>query len=65
MAPSSLARVRRTVAGVECAEVEALAVECLKCSSADEVEELVREGLGRRWPNLFPPEILPPPKGKG
>ncbi len=63
MAPTSLARVRRTVAGIECAEVEALALECLKCSSADEVEELVRAGLGRRWPNLFPPEILPPPKG--
>jgi phosphotransferase system enzyme I (PtsI) len=65
MAPTSLARVRRMVAGIECVEVEALARECLACASADEVEELVRVWLGRRWPNLFPPEILPPPKGKG
>ncbi len=65
MAPTSLARVRRMVAGIECAEVESLARECLTRASADEVEELVRVGLGRRWPNLFPPEILPPPKGKG
>jgi phosphotransferase system enzyme I (PtsI) len=65
MAPSSLARVRRMVAGIEFTEVEALARECLTQASADEVEELVRVRLGRRWPNLFPPEILPPPKGKG
>lgn len=65
MAPTSLARVRGVVAGIECSEVEALALECMNCSSADEVEELVRVGLGRRWPNLFPPEILPPPKGRG
>jgi len=65
MAPTSLARVRGVVAGVECSEVEAMALECLNCSTADEVEELVRVRLGERWPNLFPPEILPPPKGRG
>ena len=65
MAPTSLARVRRVVAGIDCSEVEALALECLNCSSADDVEELVRVRLGDRWPNLFPPEILPTPKGRG
>ncbi|HVF42424.1 MAG TPA: phosphoenolpyruvate--protein phosphotransferase [Pyrinomonadaceae bacterium] len=65
MAPTSLARVRNVVAGIECSEVESLALECLNCSSADEVEELVRARLGGRWPNLFPPQILPPPKGRG
>jgi phosphotransferase system enzyme I (PtsI) len=65
MAPTSLARVRHMVAGIEFTEVEELARECLTLASADEVEELVRVGLGRRWPNLFPPEILPQPKGKG
>jgi phosphotransferase system enzyme I (PtsI) len=65
MAPTSLARVRRVVAGIECSEVEALALECLNCSSAEDVEELVRVRLGGLWPNLFPPEILPPPKGRG
>jgi phosphotransferase system enzyme I (PtsI) len=65
MAPTSLARARRVVAGIECSAVEALAIECMNCSSADDVEELVRVRLGGRWPNLFPPEILPPPKGRG
>ncbi|MDT7808740.1 MAG: phosphoenolpyruvate-protein phosphotransferase system enzyme [Acidobacteriota bacterium] len=65
MAPSAIPRVRRTIAGLEHAEAESIAAACLACASAEEVEELVRERLGARWPNLFPPEILPPPKSKG
>jgi phosphotransferase system enzyme I (PtsI) len=65
MASSAIPRVRRTIAGLEHAEAESIAAACLECASADEVEELVRERLGARWPNLFPPEILPPPKSKG
>jgi hypothetical protein len=57
--------VRRTVAGLELEEAERVAAECLECATADEVEELVRVRLGGRWPNLFPKEILPPPKTKG
>jgi phosphotransferase system enzyme I (PtsI) len=65
MAPTAIPRVRRTVAGLEVGEAERVARECLECATADEVEELVRVRLGGRWPNLFPKEILPPPKTKG
>jgi phosphotransferase system enzyme I (PtsI) len=65
MAPTAIPRVRRTVAGLELGEAERVAKECLECATADEVEELVRVRLGGRWPNLFPKEILPPPKTKG
>ena len=65
MAPTAIPRVRRTVAGIEVEEAEAIAKDCLGCATADEVEELVRVRLGGRWPNLFPKEILPPPKTKG
>jgi len=65
MAPTAIPRVRRTVAGLELEEAAAVARECLECATADEVEELVRVRLGGRWPNLFPKEILPPPKTKG
>lgn len=65
MAPTAIPRVRRTVAGLELEEAELIARECLECATADDVEELVRVRLGGRWPNLFPKEILPPPKTKG
>ena len=65
MAPPSIPRVRRTIAGLEQAEAAEIAGACLECGDADEVEELVRVRLGGRWPNLFPPEILPPPKSRG
>lgn len=65
MSPTSIPRVRRTVAGLDCEQLATVARACLDCATADEVEEVVREGLGARWPNLFPPEILPPPKSRG
>ena len=65
MAPTSIPRVRRTIAGLEQSEVAELARECLDCATAEEVEEMVRARLGRRWPGLFPPETLPAPKSRG
>jgi phosphotransferase system enzyme I (PtsI) len=65
MAPTSIPRVRRAVAGLEYEEAAGVARECLECATADEVEELVRLRFGGRWPNLFSPEMLPPPKNKG
>ncbi len=65
MSPASIPRVRRVIEGLEEGEAARIAAECLECADADEVEELVRVRLGGRWPNLFPPEILPPPKSRG
>ncbi|MDT5294571.1 MAG: phosphoenolpyruvate-protein phosphotransferase system enzyme [Acidobacteriota bacterium] len=65
MSPAAIPRVRRIIAGLEQGETAAIADACLECAAADEVEELVRVRLGARWPNLFPPEILPPPKSRG
>lgn len=64
MAPSAIPRVRRTLAGLEYEEAARIALECLECATADDVEEMVRARLGVRWPNLFTPEMLPHPKNK-
>ncbi len=65
MAPSSIPRVRRAISAVSAEQAEAVARECLEGASADDVEELVRARLGGLWPDLFPPETLPPPKNRG
>ncbi len=61
MTPSSIPRVRRTIAGIQLTHAQAIARECLDCESADQVEELVRVSFAARWPQLFPPETLPAP----
>jgi phosphoenolpyruvate-protein phosphotransferase (PTS system enzyme I) len=61
MTPSSIPRVRRTIAGIQLADAQLIARECLDCESADHVEELVRQRFAARWPHLFPPETLPAP----
>lgn len=61
MTPSSIPRVRRTISGIEHADAQRIARECLNGESADAVEELVRVRFGERWPHLFPPETLPAP----
>jgi len=65
MAPSSIPRVRRALAGVSAAEAEGVARGCLECATADDAEELVRARFGELWPDLFPPQTLPPLKTKG
>jgi phosphotransferase system enzyme I (PtsI) len=65
MTPSSIPRVRRALAGVEAERAAGVASECLECESADDAEEVVRVRLGELWPNLFPPDTLPPPKSGG
>jgi phosphoenolpyruvate-protein phosphotransferase (PTS system enzyme I) len=61
MTPSSIPRVRRTIAGIKHTDAQRIARECLDCESADAVEELVRERFRQQWPHLFPPETLPAP----
>jgi phosphotransferase system enzyme I (PtsI) len=62
MNASSIPRVRHTLASVEFAEAAKIAAACIECVTADDVEELVRESLGGRWPHLFKPQDLPPRK---
>jgi phosphotransferase system enzyme I (PtsI) len=62
MNASSIPRVRYTLAAVEFSEAAKIAAACVECVTADDVEELVRESLGGRWPHLFKPKDLPPRK---
>jgi phosphotransferase system enzyme I (PtsI) len=62
MTPSAIPRVRRAVAGIKTTDARRVAEECLKCATADEVEELVRERFSQLWYHLFPATALPAPK---
>lgn len=62
MTPGAIPRVARALAGIKFADAKAIATICLSCSTADEVEQKVREQFLNRWPNLFDPPSLPAPK---
>jgi phosphotransferase system enzyme I (PtsI) len=59
MTPAMIPRVRATLAQIATGEAQAVANRCLAAASADEVEEIVREEFKARWPELFPPNMLP------
>ncbi len=61
MTPSAIPRVNRTVARIDTRLAREIVAECLKAETADEVENLVRERLGKLWYDLFPPASLPAP----
>lgn len=62
MTPSSIPRVTRVLTGILAGDAEAVAADCLQCSTADEVEDIVRERFMSQWPHLFSPKTLPAPK---
>jgi phosphotransferase system enzyme I (PtsI) len=62
MTPSAIPRVRRTVAGINSQDARVIAQECLKCETADEVENIVRERFSQLWYHLFPAASLPSPR---
>jgi len=64
MTASSLPRVRQTISKIKYSDAREIAEECLTCATADEVEELVRERLGTKWPKLFPAQSLPAKKSR-
>jgi phosphotransferase system enzyme I (PtsI) len=64
MNAASMPRVRRAVKDIKAADARRIALECLDCETADDVEDLVRVRFGAQWPQLFPPETLPAPKNK-
>jgi phosphotransferase system enzyme I (PtsI) len=59
MTPALIPRVRATLAQIDTSEARELALRCLNCATADEVEEIVRTEFRTRWPDLFPPKSLP------
>ncbi|MBC8029640.1 MAG: phosphoenolpyruvate--protein phosphotransferase [Pyrinomonadaceae bacterium] len=62
MTPSAIPRVRGVLAGVSAEDARAIARDCLSCSTADDVEDLVRERFTALWPDLFPSASLPAPR---
>jgi phosphotransferase system enzyme I (PtsI) len=62
MTPASIPRVRRALTGIDSRDARPIAEECLKCETADEVEDLVRERFSKLWPDLFPVSSLPAPR---
>lgn len=59
MTPAMIPRVRSVLEQIETTEAQVIAERCLAAASADEVEEIVREEFKTRWPELFPPNMLP------
>jgi phosphotransferase system enzyme I (PtsI) len=59
MTPSSIPRVTGVLGGIDSRDATSIASECLRCSTADEVEDLVRERFMSLWPELFSLKTLP------
>ena len=59
MTPVLIPRIRNTLSQVDITAAHEVVQRCLKCATADEVEEIVRVEFGKRWPDLFPPNMLP------
>jgi phosphoenolpyruvate-protein phosphotransferase len=59
MTPSAIPRVRATVTAIDTRDARLIAEQCLRCTTADEVENLVRERFGKLWYALFPAAALP------
>jgi phosphotransferase system enzyme I (PtsI) len=59
MIPAMIPRVRAVLSQIKAGEAREIAARCLTASTADEVEELVRNEFKTRWPDLFPPNALP------
>ena len=59
MIPATIPRVRRVLANISASGAREVALRCLTCGTADEVEELVRNEFRARWPELFSPSTLP------
>lgn len=55
----SMPRVRKVIAGIAFEEAQEIVKSLEKSLTADEVENIVRESLSKKWGHLFPPDILP------
>jgi len=59
MTPASIPRVRSTLSEIDSREAHTVAISCLDCATADEVEEIIRREFRARWPQLFSTKALP------
>ncbi len=59
MTPAMIPRVRPILAQIDSNEAREVALRCLGCATADEVEEVVRAEFRTLWPELFPSKTLP------
>jgi phosphotransferase system enzyme I (PtsI) len=59
MTPSLIPRMRSVLGKISVKEAEQIASQCLSCVEADDVEDLVRAELSKRWGALFPSKSLP------
>jgi phosphotransferase system enzyme I (PtsI) len=59
MTPALIPRVRSILSKIDAKSAHEIALRCLECATADEVEEIVRVEFRSRWPDLFPPKSLP------
>lgn len=60
----SMPRVRQVITNIAYEEAQEVVKSIGKCLTADEVENVVREGLSKKWTHLFPVDILPLPRLK-
>jgi phosphotransferase system enzyme I (PtsI) len=65
MTPSLIPRMRTVLGKVSLKDAEQIANECLSCVEADDVEDLVRAELSKRWGALFPSKSLPIGRSRG
>lgn len=59
MIPATIPRVRGVLSNISANDAREVALRCLACATADEVEELVRNEFRARWPALFSSSALP------
>lgn len=64
MTSSSIPRVRDVISAISYSDAQEIAMRCLCCGTADDVEEVVRVEYLSRWPGLFSTKNLPVNKHK-
>lgn len=62
MSASAIPRVRRMITAMSVDKARLIAEDCLRCPTADDVEEIVRLRLASELPKIFIPETLPAQK---
>ncbi|HVF31081.1 MAG TPA: phosphoenolpyruvate--protein phosphotransferase [Pyrinomonadaceae bacterium] len=59
---SAILRVRKVISGLAFAETAELAIEALKCRTADEIEATLEKHIGDKWSHLIQPDRMKRPR---